>query len=518
MAGFGDILCAIGDFGLFQKLLLMGLCYPSVMLAFQIYSLLFTQAGSSYHCNTDWILQDNPNLTTGEQLNLTVPRKEDGSLDKCRMFTPTDWDIDDIREHGLNETTGCINGWVYDTSLFQSSIVSEFDLVCDKAFLLGVGQTVYMAGILCGTITFGALADIFGRKRATQMPLLLLTVFVTATAFAPNLYLYMVFQFVLLFLSILTKYILTGNFMDAIRTSFSSAAEWLGVTKRSLASCFSQVMGGVGQCVMAGIAYFIRRWRIAQLALASSMLWIPESARWLLGHGRTEEANKLILMAASVNKRTLFHCHRCVAYSCHLYHYLFASPILRKYFLILSFAWFSLALAYNCFNLNVGNFGLNIFLMQLIFGLTDIPGHILCIWLLEALGRKISFASTLIFGGCISLLTLAFSEVVAFVTTGRVFMNWAGTICNVYIQELFPTSFRYCPAISMASIAYRVAPVLAPLVNSLVMYHRAAPTLVYGILPVVSGSLCLLLPETRRTDLPDTTEQLEERPRDETSN
>ncbi|KPP71727.1 hypothetical protein Z043_109330, partial [Scleropages formosus] len=66
-------------------------------------------------------------------------------------------------------------------------------------------------------------------------------------------------------------------------------------------------------------------------------------------------------------------------------------------------------------------------------------------------------------------------------------------------------------AISMASIAYRVAPVLAPLVNSLVMYHRAAPTLVYGILPVVSGSLCLLLPETRRTDLPDTTEQLEER-------
>uniref|UniRef100_A0A8C9QXT4 Solute carrier family 22 member 13a n=1 Tax=Scleropages formosus TaxID=113540 RepID=A0A8C9QXT4_SCLFO len=400
MAGFGDILCAIGDFGLFQKLLLMGLCYPSVMLAFQIYSLLFTQAGSSYHCNTDWILQDNPNLTTGEQLNLTVPRKEDGSLDKCRMFTPTDWDIDDIREHGLNETTGCINGWVYDTSLFQSSIVSEFDLVCDKAFLLGVGQTVYMAGILCGTITFGALADIFGRKRATQMPLLLLTVFVTATAFAPNLYLYMVFQFV--------ASMSYGGFRV---NGIVLAAEWLGVTKRSLASCFSQVMGGVGQCVMAGIAYFIRRWRIAQLALASSMLWIPESARWLLGHGRTEEANKLILMAASVNKRTvpsqILDKKKGNAVTIKD---LFASPILRKYFLILSFAWFSLALAYNCFNLNVGNFGLNIFLMQLIFGLTDIPGHILCIWLLEALGRKISFASTLIFGGCISLLTLAFSE------------------------------------------------------------------------------------------------------------
>ena len=25
---------------------------------------------------------------------------------------------------------------------------------------------------------------------------------------------------------------------------------------------------------------------------------------------------------------------------------------------------------------------------------------------------------------------------------GRILMNWAGSVCNVYIQELFPTSSR----------------------------------------------------------------------------
>lgn len=68
---------------------------------------------------------------------------------------------------------------------------------------------------------------------------------------------------------------------------------------------------------------------------------------------------------------------------------------------------FSLNVAYYCLQFNVGNFGLDIFLTQLMFGLTELPAHIICIWLLEALGRKISLMSTLLIGGFLCLLILA---------------------------------------------------------------------------------------------------------------
>lgn len=47
------------------------------------------------------------------------------------------------------------------------------------------------------------------------------------------------------------------------------ATEWIGVSRRSWGACVTQLFGAVGQIVLAGMIYFIRDWRLAQLVTAA---------------------------------------------------------------------------------------------------------------------------------------------------------------------------------------------------------------------------------------------------------
>ncbi|KAM9349642.1 solute carrier family 22 member 13-like [Symphorus nematophorus] len=514
MAEFGEILRNIGEFGSFQKITLFALCFPNVILPFHFASVFFIQSDPERHCNTDWILRADSNLTTDEQLNLTLPRQEDGTFSRCRMFVPVDWDIGAIREYGLNETTGCQNGWVYSNTLYDATIVTDFDLVCDQANMLEVAQTVLMAGILVGCLLFGPFAESFGRKRAAQIPVVVMVIFSITTGLCPNFYLYLASQF------------MAGIGYGGYRLNgVILATEWIGVSKRSWGACVTQLFGAVGQSVLAVLIYFVRDWRLAQLITAAALgvvaiyIWfIPESARWLLERGNTEEAKQLIIKVATINKRTVPESllEKIVEKETEKKGgiiILMQSSVLRKYFLTLILGWFSLNVTYYCLSFNVGKFGLDIFLTQFMFGLSELPAHILCIWLLEALGRKFSLMGTLLTGGFLCILILAVPQdnavaVTVLVTAGRFFVNWAGSICNVYVQELFPTSFRQT-ASGLGSIASRLGGLLAPLVNMLAIYHWSIPTVVFSSLSLVSGVLSFLLPETRKKELPDSTDEAE---------
>lgn len=124
MAEFGDFISALGEFGLYQKWLVLLLSLPLLLNPFQMIGQVFIVVDVPHYCNTSWIRAVGPNLTEEEQLNLTLPRGADGAYEQCSMYSPVDWDLGSIVAYGLNATEKCSSGWVYPSAQ-QPSLLTE---------------------------------------------------------------------------------------------------------------------------------------------------------------------------------------------------------------------------------------------------------------------------------------------------------------------------------------------------------------------------------------------------------
>ncbi|XP_063180405.1 solute carrier family 22 member 13-like isoform X1 [Chroicocephalus ridibundus] len=509
MSGIGEILKAVGDFGPFQKRLVLLTLFPCLGVAFHQFCQLFMVPHLPHHCDTSWIRAVGPNLTEEEQLNLTLPRDADGAYEQCSMYSPVDWDLDSIVAYGLNATEECSSGWVYPAAQ-PPSLLTEFDLVCDRKELNDISQSIYMSGLFLGSLIFGPLSDRIGRRPVILISIFLQGLFGVGIAFVPHFYVYMAFRCVV------------GASVSGITmTILSLATEWVGASYRPKAVLISHCCFAIGQMLLAGLSYGIRNWRLLEIAGSAPMfalffyIWvIPESARWLVTKGRIEEAKKVLQKAASINKRTippglLEQLKPETKTKPGSVLDLFRKKQLRKVTLIMSCTWFVNSLVYYGLSLNVTNFGLDIYLTQLAFGAVEIPARVGCIFLLQWFGRKKTQAVLLLLSGLVCLIITGIPEDQPMVTTvlatiGKFTASASFSTSYVYSAELFPTVIRQT-GVGLCSMLARVAGIMAPLIGLLTQYHRAIPMAIFGSVPMVGGLFCFLLPETCGVDLADDT-------------
>ncbi|KAM4790804.1 solute carrier family 22 member 13-like isoform 2-T2 [Cyanocitta cristata] len=508
MAEFGDLLSALGEFGRFQKLLMLLLSLPLLLNPFQMIAQVFMVVEVPHHCDTSWVRTVGPNLTEEEQLNLTLPRGADGEFEQCSMYSPVDWDLDSIMAYGLNDTQKCSSGWVYPSEQ-PPSLLTEFDLVCDRAVLNDVSQSVYMAGLLIGAMIFGILSDRIGRRPVLLICILIQSVFGLGIAFVPHFYVYMAFRCVV-----------ASAVSGIMITVVSLVTEWVGVSYRPKAVLIAHTSFAIGQMMVAGLSYGIRNWRLLEIAGSAPMfalffyIWVlPESARWLVTKGRIEEAKKVLQKAAAINKRSLspglleqLKPEQEVKSGSFLD--LFRKD-LRKVTLIMSCVWFADSIVYYGLSLSVTDFGLDIYLTQLAFGAVEFPARISCIFLLDWFGRKKVQGILLLLAGLMSLILTGIPEdqpvaITVLAIIGKFTATATFSTSYVYAAELFPTIVRQT-GVGLCSTMARVAGILAPLIIPLDQYHRAIPMAIFGSIPVVVALSCILLPETKGVDLADDT-------------
>jgi MFS family permease len=164
---------------------------------------------------------------------------------------------------------------------------------------VGLAGSAYLAGAVLGAIFFGWLTDRLGRKKLFFITLTVYLAATAATAFSWNLWSFLLFRFI------------TGAGIGGEYAAINSTIQELiparvrGWTDLVINGSFwvGAALGALGAIVLLDAAVINPEygWRAAfligavlALIVFFMRLWLPESPRWLMTHGRAAEAETVV--------------------------------------------------------------------------------------------------------------------------------------------------------------------------------------------------------------------------------
>jgi MFS family permease len=177
------------------------------------------------------------------------------------------------------------------------------------AVQVGTAQTGYLFGAIGGALFFGHLTDRLGRKKLFTVTLLIYLAGAMLTAFSWNFYSFALFR------------LITGMAIGGEYAAINSAIDELiparlrGRVDLAINGTFwLGAMGGAAVSVPLLDAQLFPEWlgwrlafglgALVGLAMIVARRFVPESPRWLMTHGRLDEAEKIM---ASIEQRTAGH-------------------------------------------------------------------------------------------------------------------------------------------------------------------------------------------------------------------
>ncbi|XP_064619580.1 organic cation transporter protein-like [Lineus longissimus] len=275
------VLETLGGYGTYQMLVFFVICLVCMRGAWHPLASVFISATPPHQCRPP---ENSSHLWISSQ-------GEDGS--KCQLSG---------NFSNMTSVSGeCRDGWLFNLEHIGSTIVSEWDLVCDREYLLPLSTSIFMGGVMAGALFISVLADRLGRRPVMCVCLALQAVIGFGSAFANDIILFMILRFII------------GALNQGISLSgYVLVTELFPSHCRTRPGIAIQFFWAIGIMVLAGLAYWMQNWRhlqmmisVPSLVLAASYWFIPESLPWLIANRKDTEVEKTLNKIAKLNKKTL---------------------------------------------------------------------------------------------------------------------------------------------------------------------------------------------------------------------
>uniref|UniRef100_A0A3Q3XC99 Major facilitator superfamily (MFS) profile domain-containing protein n=1 Tax=Mola mola TaxID=94237 RepID=A0A3Q3XC99_MOLML len=486
MTDYEESVAFLGTWGPFQRRVLFLLCLIAVPSGYNILSVIFLLATPPHHC----YIPTESNLSQ-EWIEASIPVQ-------ARLI----WEVAGLPERsscsryesglGLKQE-GCKDGWTYSTEHFQSTVVTEFNLVCGDQWKQPLSSLVYFLGGLSGCLASGPISDRFGRKPVLFGAIVILSTFTCAVAFAPSWPVSTVIFF-MMGLGQIASYIVVFVLGSEILTGRTR------VFYSNLCLPFAYVFG---MMMLPCSAYLVGHWRHLSLIMAVPGLasiplcWlIPESSRWLVSRGRLQEA-ELRLRSAALENRVKA---PDVIFRLTTGNSLSFPDLLRTQNIRAITIMFSLNMSYFGMQFNMTGLSGNPFLNYVLVSGVEFLAFAASWLVVRSFPRRPSFICFTLLGSLALLLiqiTLSLPITLSLVMLGKFGILAGISVLYIFTGELSPTVIRNTALSSCASFS-RVGFVIS----------QYLPWIIVGSLSLLSGFICFFLPETFRQPLPDTIQQM----------
>lgn len=427
----------------------------------------------------------------------------------------------------------CPSGRDFGGAGRKTSIVTEWDLVCEDTGIAEFVSVSFTLGQVIGGLVVSVMADKFGRKLVFVLSAILVFTLEILCVCSPNIFMMIGIRF------------LNGVLQDGVHTTgFVMTMELLQPKLRNiygLVVCVSWTFW----TLIIGLLAFVTQdygWRYFQLATALMGACFPlyiicwkESPRWLAANGKTQEALTVLKTASRLNKvdfakvkakymGVMLEQKKLLTNNSvngiqfketkHCFRKLFCKKRMIIIIVVLTFIWLTHDLIYLGMYMTSSTLSGNRFVNHALMACMEIPSTAVLFFLMPRMGRRKILSTFLILASvslfvCSMLASFGRSLLmygplsVVFYLVSKFAITTSYDVIYIYTPELFPTKVRTTGYTVCLSIS-KIGSILAPYMRPFEEVATWGPPVTFCGMAMVSIMLTPLLPEMKNEPLNET--------------